>query len=147
MKCKHSVLLYVFSISILCVFIYANAADLRITDKSENVIQIEKAKIDYTSYSFIYTPDFEYDGIRVHQGEGLVKINWDRIKLLEIFERDTTFKPNRLNGKVVFIDNDSSNVKLVSDSKKGLAGITGLGEFSIDLEKVKTSNYSASKHP
>lgn len=132
---------YVFVLLIACslgafpVF----AANLRVTDKSGNVIELNDAEIDYTDYSFIYTPDFENSGIRAYQGEGTTTIPWERIKEVTILSKDETTTPYRLKAKISFKKNTNEvDANLVMDSKKGLAGKTALGDFSIDLEKVKT---------
>lgn len=115
------------------------AADMRVTDKSGNVIELNDAEIDYTDYSFIYTPDFEHNGIRAYQGEGTTTIPWERIKEVTILSKDETTTPYRIKAKISF--NKSTNevdANLVMDSKKGLEGKTALGDFSIGLENVKT---------
>ncbi len=81
-----------FWISLLALFTSltlsnAFAEDIEITDIKDNVIKITKVNIDYTVYPSIgfYTPDFDYNGIRLHQGSGIVKVAWSKIdKIINI---------------------------------------------------------------
>ena len=52
----------------------AAAADLRITDLDGNIVKVRNVRIDYTSYSFMYTPDLEYRGIKNFQWKGPMHI-------------------------------------------------------------------------
>jgi hypothetical protein len=115
-----------------------SAADLKITDINGTVVDVLNARIDYTNYSFIYTLDFESSGIRVYQGEGKVTISWSRISSLTVLQKKSDTIPDRLIADITFKDGKKSTMELVMESKKGLAGETQLGEFSIDLEKIKT---------
>lgn len=111
---------------------------LRVTDTKGNVITLHPvygtlARIDYTVYNMIYTPDEENIGLRVQQGEGHVTVSWERLVRVEVTNTQTD-----VEAKIVTTTGETRTVVLVPWSKEGLKGETDLGSFSIFLGNVKT---------
>ena len=108
------------------------ARGLNVTDVNGNTVALKSVRIDYTSYSFTYTPDYERIGIRARQGEGAVIIDWDNIAKITITNQTTLAAEVTLqSGKIIPLE-------LVPDAKGGLIGNSELGDFTISLHKVKT---------
>jgi hypothetical protein len=131
----------------------ASAQDLTITDAKGNVIELRAARIDYTSYSIIYTHDFESTGIRAYQGEGVVTIPWSRIQSVTILRMRNDRTPYRFEADMVLREQvpvgvipeiggkpetlTPRRVDLVVPTGKGIVGQTDLGAFSIPLQNVQ----------
>jgi len=111
---------------------------LRVTDTKGNTVTLSfnnfGVTIDYTSYSFFYTPDEENGGLRIKQGEGTVTVSWEKLSRIEITKVTST----GAEGQMVMTAGTMQPVVLVPWSKGGLEGNTELGKFSINLDKVKT---------
>ena len=113
----------------------ASAQNLTVTDTKGTVVELRNARLDYTSYSFIYTYDFEPSGIRAYQGNGVITISWSRIDTITIARKKTDATPWRLEGEILFVDKTQRPIEFVIPSNKGLFGQTDLGEFSIALDQ------------
>ena len=113
-------------------------ADVKVTDTKGNIVEVRDVAIDYTRYSIIYTPDNDHEGVRAFQGEGVVTINWSQIETIAIKRKKTDVVPNRLEADVTFKDKRVVGVDLQMDARQGLHGKTDLGDFSIQLESVKS---------
>ncbi len=112
---------------------------VRVTDTTGNVTTLALdagggTMIDYTSYSFMYTRDFEYGGLRLKQGEGTVSVRWEKIDRVVVKKLSSS----DAEAEITMHSGGTQTVGLVPWSKEGLAGETELGEFKIDLEKVRT---------
>lgn len=114
---------------------YLYGTDVKITDTKANTLEVRDAAIDYTSYNIIYSPDYEREGVRAYQGEGVVTIKWVQIEQIVI----KTVKPDRsLEADVTLKNKKVLSLHLVRSSEKGLFGTTDLGDFKIDLQDIST---------
>ena len=117
---------------------HGDAKGLRVTDTKGNVETLlfqngRQATIDYTLYDMLYHPDFEDGGLRIRKGEGKLVVKWDRLQRVQI----TKVTGEGAEGTMVTLAGDSQPIILMPWSKNGLTGTTELGEFSINLDKVK----------
>ena len=114
----------------------AKPKQLRVIDTkgAATVLEISSARIDYTSYAFMYRPDFEYSGIRLKQGEGTVTVRWDLIDKINL----SPANDGGAEAEILMRSGDTKNMGLVRWSEKGLTGKPDLGDFSIALGKVRT---------
>jgi hypothetical protein len=118
---------------VIHAMVSASAADLKITQFVGTVVDVRNVSIDYTNYNIIYTPDFDTLGIRARVGAGQVTIYWSNISRIEIAGRGSNGLPAAITGN----DGKTTEAQLLPGSEKGLRGETDLGEFSIDLDKIK----------
>jgi hypothetical protein len=110
----------------------SKCAEIKITDSSGEIIELQNAKIDYTEYptSFgFYKKDYEYSGIRIHRGSGVTTVHWKNIVVIKI--------SGVSKATITLTSGKEYEVTLVSASKKGLFGTTDLGEYEIPLISVK----------
>ncbi len=110
----------------------ALAVDLRVMDSGGVEVLVKDISIDYGG---LLGTDKETEGIRVSQGEALVTAKWSDIDTVTVTGRDAT-------AKLMTIEIDVKGGKKVSATlvRKGrmkLVGRSDLGDYSIDLEKVK----------
>ena len=110
---------------------------LKITDTSGTNINIKNAKVDYTSYSMIYTTDYE-NGLRVSQGDGVILINWEYIKKLTIDKIKTDTYSNTLKCNLLLNNGQSKTFDVIPNSKNGLFGQTSIGEYRIRVDQIKS---------
>ena len=110
------------------------ATDLRITDISNTTIVVRDAVIDYGTFS----NDKEADGIRVYQGEAVVSAKWVNVDTLTITTKDETVKPIKMNADIMMKNRQRVTVTLLSKGKMQVSGKTDLGDYTIELSKVKS---------
>jgi hypothetical protein len=113
----------------------AMAADLRITDTRGTEVVVQSAVIDYGGFM---GGDRETTGIRLLQGEGSVTVKWADIETLRVVRRDDAVKPPRIEMEVVLKSQKKVAVALARVGRMKLIGKTDLGEYSIDLDKVRS---------
>lgn len=117
----------------------ALAHDLKVTDTKGSVIVVKDAGIDYTPGGIgLVTVDRESEGIRVYQGQGKVLLKWTDVDAVTIIAKDTTTTPYRFKAEIVLASGKKLAADLQFDGRRGLYGKTELGDFSIDLEDVRT---------
>ena len=112
----------------------SRAADLRVTDSSGVEVLVIGASIDYSG---VIGSDRETQGIRVYQGDATVTASWADIASLTVTGRDGTATPPRLTLEIVLTSGRTIAAGLVRKGRMILSGKTDLGEYSIDLEKIK----------
>ena|SRR2546422_6679491 len=110
----------------------AVAMDLRVTDTGNTVVVLHDAFVDYGAF----TNDRETEGIRVQQGEAVVTARWANIETLTITGKDES--GTRLKVEIVSRNGQKTSAMLVSKGRMKLSGRTDLGDYSIDLEKIRT---------
>jgi hypothetical protein len=110
------------------------AADLKITDSGGTAVVVTGAAIDYGGF---LSSDLETQGIRVLQGDGIVTVKWTDIDTISVTGKDESVKPPRLKLEVVLRNGKKVPASLVRQGQMKLKGRTDLGEYSIDLEKVR----------
>ena len=113
----------------------ANAADLRITDSRGTEVVVQSAAIDYGAF---VSSDVETQGIRLMQGDGSVTVKWTDLETLKVTRRDESVKPPRVELEVVLKNQKKVPAALFRQGRMKLTGKTELGEYSIDLDKVRT---------
>jgi hypothetical protein len=113
----------------------AAAADLKITDTRGTEVVVQSAVIDYGGFM---GGDQETAGIRLLQGEGAVTVKWADIESLRVVRRDESVKPPRIELEVVLKNQKKVPVALARQGRMKLTGKTELGQYSIDLDKVRS---------
>lgn len=113
----------------------ASAADLRITDSRGTEVVVQSAAIDYGAF---VSSDVETQGIRLMQGDGSVTVKWTDLETLKVTRRDESVKPPRVELEVVLKNQKKVPAALFRQGRMKLTGKTELGEYSIDLDKVRT---------
>lgn len=113
----------------------ASAADLRITDSRGTEVVVQSAAIDYGAF---VSSDVETQGIRLMQGDGSVTVKWTDLETLKVTRRDESVKPPRVELEVVLKNQKKIPAALLRQGRMKLTGKTELGEYSIDLDKVRT---------
>jgi len=111
----------------------AFAADVRIMDSGGVEVLVKDIMIDYGG---LLGSDKESEGIRVLQGEALVTTKWTDVQSLTIIGRDAA--AGRMTLEIVLKDNNKKvTATLVRKGRMKLTGKADLGEYSIDLEKIR----------
>ena len=121
--------------ALLLVAARARAADLRITDSRGTEVGVKSAAIDYGGF---VASEIETQGIRLMQGDGSVMVKWSDIEALKVIRRDESVKPPRIELEVVLTNQKKVPAALFRQGRMKLTGKTELGEYSIDLDKVRT---------
>ena len=121
--------------ALLLVAASASAADLRITDSRGTEVVVQAAAIDYGGF---VASEIVTEGIRVMQGDGAVMVKWTDIETLKVTRRDESVKPPRIELEVVLRTQKKVPAALLRQGRMKLTGKTELGEYSIDLDKVRT---------
>jgi hypothetical protein len=113
----------------------AGAADLRITDSRGTEVLVQSVAIDYGGF---VASELETQGIRLMQGDGSVTVKWTDLETLKVTRRDDSVKPPRIEMEVVLKSQKKVPAALLRQGRMKLSGKTELGEYSIDLDKVRT---------
>jgi hypothetical protein len=66
----------------------AFATDLQVTDSQGTVVVVKDATVHYGS---LITSDSETDGIRVHQGDAVIRLKWSTVQSVAIGGTDSGF--------------------------------------------------------
>src|SRR5215475_3235571 len=109
------------------------AADLKVTDNTNTVVLVRDAVVDYGAF----TSDKEEEGIRLQQGDATVLAEWAKIANLTVTGIDASATPPRIKVEVVAKNGSKMSGVLVRKGRMKLVGRTDLGDYSIDLEKVR----------
>jgi hypothetical protein len=110
----------------------AFAADLRVMDSANIEILVKESSIDYGG---LLGTDKENDGVRVTQGDASIIAKWADIESLTVIGRDAAAA--RMTVEIVLKSGKKVNANLVRKGRMKLVGKSDLGDYSIDLEKVK----------
>lgn len=121
-------------VALLFVAAPASAADLRITDSRGTEVVVQSAAIDYGGFM---ASELETQGIRLMQGDGSVMVKWADIESLKVTRRDESVKPPRVELEVVLKSQKKLPAALLRLGRMKLTGKTELGEYSIDLDKIR----------
>jgi hypothetical protein len=123
-------------LTILLVFFSAAtsfAADLKITDTTNTVIVVHDAFIDYGGLM----GDKEAEGIRLYQGEAVVTAKWLNIQSITLTGKATPPAQDRIAVEIVPRKGARISTTLLTKGRMKLSGKTDLGDYAIDLEKVR----------
>ncbi len=110
------------------------ATNLRVTDSRGTEVVVSGAIVDYGSF---FSVDNETDGIRVLQGDGMATVKWSSIDTLVVRSVDTTSDPVRASLEVILRNRRRVQAELFQKGRMKLTGRTELGEYGIDLIKVR----------
>jgi hypothetical protein len=116
----------------LLLTVPAFAADLRVMDSANVEILVKEISVDYGG---LLGTDKETDGIRVTQGDASVIAKWVDIESLTVTGRDAAAA--RMTVEIALKSGKKVNANLVRKGRMKLVGRSDLGDYSIDLEKVK----------
>jgi hypothetical protein len=108
------------------------AVDLRVMDSAGVEILVKDVSVDYGG---LLGTDKETEGIRVSQGDALVTAKWFDIDSLTVTGRDASLK--LMTVEITVKGGKKVNATLVRKGRMKLAGRSDLGDYSIDLEKIK----------
>ena len=108
------------------------AADVRVIDSTGTEVLVREISIDYSG---LLGSDRETEGLRVAQGEAMVTAKWADIQSITITGRDPAAA--RMTLEIVLKDGKKVNAALVRKGRMRLTGKADLGEYSIDLEKIR----------
>lgn len=120
------------ALALLLTTVPAFAADLRVMDSASVEILVKDISIDYGG---LLGTDKEAEGIRVSQGDSNTTAKWADIETLTVTGRDATAA--RLTVEIALKGGKKVNAILVRKGRMKLLGKSDLGDYSIDLEKVK----------
>jgi hypothetical protein len=126
--------LTLITLSLLLFAISVFAADLRVTDNMNATMLVRGVVIDYGAFR----DDKEDQGIRVQVGEALVTAEWANIETLNVTGRDENVNPPRIRVELALRNGQKMSGVLVSRGRMKLTGKTDVGDYSIDLSKIKT---------
>ena len=121
-------------LSLLLLSTTALAADLRITDSSGTEVVVTAAVVDYGS---MLTVDKDSEGIRVLQGDGVVRLKWTDVEIIAVTRTDEQARPPRTELEIVMRNGTKVPATLFRKGAMTLTGRTNLGEYSIVLDKVR----------
>jgi hypothetical protein len=113
----------------------AAAADLRITDSRGAEVLVTGASIDYSGF---IAEEKETQGIRVLQGEGRVTVKWADVESLKVLRVDESVRPPRIEIEIVLKNGKKIPAALLRQGQMKLLGKTELGDYSIELDKVRS---------
>ena len=113
----------------------ALAADLKIKDSRGTEVLLANATIDYSGF---VASDMETEGIRLLQGDGMVTVKWADIESLQVVRTDDSARPPRIEVEVVLRSGKKAPAALFRQGQMKLLGKSDLGDYSIDLDKVRT---------
>ena len=110
------------------------AADLRITDSRGREVVVSNAVVNYGS---LLTVDEDKDGIRVEQGDGVVRLKWADVDTITVTKADTATKPARVELDIALRSGTHVAATLFRQGAMKLTGRSDLGEYTIDLDKIR----------
>src|SRR3954462_15999772 len=110
------------------------ATDLQVTDSQGTTVLVKDAVVDYGS---LLAADSAKDGIRVQQGDALVRLKWAEVQALSITRVDTSVKPARVELDVVMVSGTRAAGTLFRKGAMTLTGKAPLGDYTIPLEKIR----------
>ena len=107
---------------------------LKITDASNNVQVVQGVAVDYGTFA----ADKETEGIRLYQGDAVVTAKWINIGTLTVVSKDESVTPPRIHVEVVMKSGEKVSAALYRKGRMRLLGKTTLGDYAIDLDKVRS---------
>jgi hypothetical protein len=110
------------------------AADLRITDTRGTEVIVHDVSIDYPAGIAAVR---ETNGIRVQQGDATVTVKWQDLQSLTVVGQDNLKRPDRLDLDIVLRSGRRLPAAVTRANETKLRGKTDLGEYTIDLDKVR----------
>jgi hypothetical protein len=124
----------VLSVLIALPATFVSAADLKVTDSRGTDVVVTGASVDYSGFM---AADKETDGIRVLQGDGQVTVKWADVESIRVVKKDDSVKPPRIELEIALRSGKKVSAALFRQGQMKLAGKTELGNYSIELDKVR----------
>ena len=113
----------------------AFATDLKIKDSRGTEVVVTNAVVDYGGFM----ADTESQGIRLLQGDGVVIVKWAEIESLTVVKTDTSAKLVKVAElEIVMRNGKKVPASLFRQGLMKVRGKTDLGDYAIDLDKVRT---------
>lgn len=112
----------------------ALATDLQVTDSQGTVVVVKDAAVNYGS---LLASDIDKDGLRIQQGDAVVRVKWSAVQSMSITKVDSSVKPPRAELEVVMLDGTRASGTLFRKGAMTLTGTAPLGDYTIALEKVR----------
>jgi hypothetical protein len=112
----------------------ARAADLRVTDTTGTQVVVRDASLDYDAGIAAVR---ESNGIRVQQGDATVTVKWNDVESVTVLHPGEAGKDDRLEVEVALRSGRRMTAALTRVRDTTLRGRTDLGDYRIDLEKVR----------
>jgi len=112
----------------------ALAADLQVTDSQGSTVVVKEASIDYGG---MLASDPDKEGIRIQQGDAIVRLKWADVQSLAVTKVETSAKPAQVDLEVVLVNGTRAAATLFRKGAMTLAGKSPLGDYTIPLEKVR----------
>jgi hypothetical protein len=112
----------------------APGADLWVTDSRGRELLVTSGVVDYGG---AFSVDAQSDGIRVLQGDGLTTVKWSAIDTLYVLRVEEGMDPPRATLEVVLRNHHRVSAELFHKGRMQLNGHTELGDYTIDLIKVR----------
>ena len=110
----------------------AVATDLRIVDSQGVELVVTGASIDYGG---AFSADMEAEGLRIQQGDGVTLVRWSAVDSIKVFKVDSAKTTYRL--EVLMRTGKRRPATLLEKGRMQLIGKTDLGDYAIDLRKVR----------
>lgn len=110
----------------------AYATDVRIMDSAGVEVLVKDISIDYGG---LLGSDKDTEGIRVTVGDALVTARWADIQSVTVTGRDAA--AGRITIEILLKSGKVQAAQLQRKGRMKIAGKADLGEYSIDLEKIK----------
>jgi hypothetical protein len=110
----------------------AFATDVRIMDSAGVEVLVKEISIDYGG---LLGSDKDSEGIRVTIGDAMVTARWSDIQSLTVTGRDVA--AGRMMIEIVLKSGKAQAGQMMRKGRMKITGKAELGEYSIDLEKVK----------
>jgi|SRR5829696_3337225 len=125
-----------FAALLVLVPVSSVAADLRITDSSGSQVVVRNASIDYNAP--LGAAVRESNGIRLQQGDGTVTLKWKDIEALTVVGPNDSSSSGRRDVEVLLRGGRRVAAVLLRATDARLRGTTDLGDYSLDLDKVRS---------
>jgi hypothetical protein len=119
-------------LAFLVLSIPALAVDLRVVDSTGVESLVKDISIDYGG---LLGTDKETEGVRLTRGDASIITKWADMESLTITGRDSAAA--RMTVEIATKDGKKVTAALVRKGRMKLVGKSDLGEYSIDLEKIK----------
>jgi hypothetical protein len=108
--------------------------DLRVVDSQGTSVVVTGAVIVYGG---MLSTDRQEDGIRLRQGDGVVLLKWSAVDTLKVTKVDDSTRPATMHVEVVLRSGTRHAAMLLNKGSMQLLGKTALGDYSIELAKVR----------
>jgi hypothetical protein len=112
----------------------ALATDLQVTDSQGTTVVVKDAVVDYGG---MLASDPDQEGLRIQQGDAIVRLKWADVQSVAITKVDTSAKPARVDLEVVLVSGTRAPATLFRKGAMTLSGTSPLGAYTIPLEKVR----------